>query len=318
MFIEVRTVSKYKKYYAVHSFREEGRVVKIRKYLGANLSGEELQEKGTKASKAISEQLRYYQEIRDPLHYVLTPRELKQLKTLEVRGDIKIAHLNEDNWRRFSELFSYHTNAIEGSTLTQREVTALIEKEKIPDKSTQDIAEARGVAEAIQHIRKEKLILSIDLVRNLHKIVFRETKSFAGQFRSAGVEVVIRDGAGNIVHRGAHSHKVEKMLKELIEWYKKSKSQYSGILLAAVVHNQFENIHPFQDGNGRVGRLLMNVILLRHKLPPINIELSHRQEYYSSLQEYQNNGNIRPTIELMLKEYKHLKKKLQRCRERHI
>lgn len=312
MFIEVRKVGKVKKYYAVHSFREEGRVFKIRKYLGANLSPEKLKEKEAQASAAITEQLRYYQEIRDPLRYVLSPHELKQLKTLEARGEIKIAHLSEDDWRRFSELFSYHTNAIEGSTLTQREVTALIENEKIPNKRAEDVAEARGVAQAIQIIRKEKPVLSIDLVRNLHEIVFKKTKSFAGQFRSAGVEVVIRDGTGNIVHRGASSHKVEAMIGQLIEWYQKNKSQYSGILLAAVVHNQFENIHPFQDGNGRVGRLLMNAILLRHKLPPINIELGHRQEYYRSLQEYQKNGNIRPTIELILKEYKHLKKKLYR------
>jgi len=312
MFVEVRRVGKERKYYAVHSFREEGRVVKIRKYLGANLSPAALKEKEVQAFAAIAEQLRYYQEIRDPLRYVLSPRELQQLKTMEARGDIKVAHLSEDDWRRFSELFSYHTNAIEGSTLTQREVTALLETEKVPDKSAEDIAEARGVAEAIQSLRKEKPIFSIDLVRNLHNVVFKETKSFAGQFRSRGVEVVIRDGSGNIVHRGAPSHTVESMLKQLIEWYKKNKSQYSGILLAAVVHNQFENIHPFQDGNGRVGRLLMNAILLRHKLPPINIELSHRQEYYRSLQEYQNKGNIRPTIELMLKEYKHLKKKMHR------
>jgi len=312
MFIEVRKIGKDRKYYAVHSFREEGRVVKIRKYLGANLSPEALKEKEAQAFTAITEQLRYYQEIRDPLRYVLSPRELQQLKTLDARGEIKIAHLSEDDWRRFSELFSYHTNAIEGSTLTQREVTALIENEKIPDKSTEDIAEARGVAEAIQSIRKDKPVLSIDLVKNLHKVVFKETKSFAGRFRSVGVEVVIRDGTGNIVHRGASSHKVETMLNQLIAWYKKNKNQYSGILVAAVVHNQFENIHPFLDGNGRVGRLLMNAILLQHKLPPINIELSHRQEYYRSLQKYQNYGNIRPTIELMLKEYKHLKKKLHR------
>ena len=312
MFIEVRKVGKDRKYYAVHSFREEGRVVKIRKYLGLNLSAAELQEKEVKASEAIAEQLRYYQEIRDPLRFILLPRELNQLKTLEARGDIRIAHLSEDDWQRFSELFSYHTNAIEGSTLTQKEVTALIEKKKIPDKSANDIAEACGVAEAIQYIRKEKPVLSINLMKTLHTIVFKKTKSFAGHLRAAGVEVIIRDGAGNIVHRGAPSHKVEAMLKQLIAWYKKNKIQYSGILLAAVVHNQFENIHPFQDGNGRIGRLLINTILLWHKLPPINIELSNRQEYYHCLQEYQNKGNIRPTIELMLKEYKHFKKKLHR------
>lgn len=312
MFIEIRKIGKNRKYYAVTSFREESRVVKIRKYLGLNLSEAELREKGAKASEAIEEQLKYYREIRDPLRYVLSPCELKQLKTLEACGDINIAHLSEDNWVRFSELFSYHTNAIEGSTLTQKEVTALIEKKKIPDKSAQDISEARGVVEAIHYVRTKKPVLSMDLVKTLHKLVFKESKKFAGHFRAAGVEVVIRNSAGIIVHRGAPSNKVEMMLVQLIDWYNKNNGYYSGILLAAVMHNQFENIHPFQDGNGRVGRLLMNAILMWHKLPPINIELSHRQEYYRCLQEYQNKGNIRPTIEFMLKEYKHLKKNLHR------
>src|SRR3990172_4966030 len=178
MFIEIRNVGKDRKYCAVHSFREDGRVVKIRKYLGLNLSAGELQEKEAKASEAIAEQLRYYREIRDPLQYVLSPNELRQLKMLEARGDIRIAHLSEDDWRRFSELFSYHTNAIEGSTLTQREVTALIEHDKIPDKSAEDIAEARGVVEAVEHIRKMKPALSVELVKLLHTIVFKETKGF--------------------------------------------------------------------------------------------------------------------------------------------
>jgi len=312
MFIEVRKVAKDKKYYLVHSFREGGRVVKLRKYLGLNLGTEALKEKETQAAKAITEQLKYYREIRDPLRYVLSQNEIKQLKTMEASGELRISHLSEDDWRRFSELFSYHTNAIEGSTLTQREVTALIEEDKIPDKSAKDVAEARGVALAIEYIRKKKPALSIELVKLLHELVFKKTKSFAGELRPLGVEVVIRDGQGVVVHRGAPSQNVKKLLNELVDWYEQNKKKYSGILLAAVVHNQFENIHPFQDGNGRVGRLLMNAILLKHKFPPINIELSHRQEYYRTLQEYQNKGNIRPTIELMLKEYKHLKKKLHR------
>jgi len=82
--------------------------------------------------------------------------------------------------------------------------------------------------------------------------------------------------------------------------------------LAAVVHNQFETIHPFADGNGRVGRLLLNNILLKHNKPPVNIELKNRQEYYAALRMYQNNEDIRPTIILILKEYKNLKKLINR------
>ena len=78
--------------------------------------------------------------------------------------------------------------------------------------------------------------------------------------------------------------------------------------MAAVVHNQFENIHPFADGNGRVGRILLNNILLKKGLPPISIDLKNRAEYYTSLQAYQKKHDLRPTIDLFVKEYKALKK----------
>ncbi|MBU3957818.1 MAG: Fic family protein, partial [Nanoarchaeota archaeon] len=132
------------------------------------------------------------------------------------------------------------------------------------------------------------------------------SKHFAGEFRK--VEVAVVDSSGNVVHRGAPPDYVVRLLNELISWYSKNRKKYPPIILAAVVHNQFENIHPFQDGNGRVGRLLLNNILIKHNLPPVNIELINRKEYYNSLQEYENNGNLRPSIELILKEYKYMKK----------
>ena len=76
------------------------------------------------------------------------------------------------------------------------------------------------------------------------------------------------------------------------------------------MHNQFENIHPFADGNGRVGRILLNNILIKHNLPPINIDLKNSQEYYNTLQEYEKKGNLKPTIDLFIKEYRTLGKKI--------
>lgn len=94
--------------------------------------------------------------------------------------------------------------------------------------------------------------------------------------------------------------------------YNRNKKKYHPLVLAAVVHNQFENIHPFKDGNGRVGRLLLNNILLKHNLSPLNIEMRNRSEYYAALLAYENDQNIRPTLELMLKEYGALRKMLRR------
>jgi Fic family protein len=114
------------------------------------------------------------------------------------------------------------------------------------------------------------------------------------------------------VHSGAQASQVDTLLRRLVRWYRDNRDKYPPFVLAAVVHNQFETIHPFQDGNGRVGRLLLVNILLKHKLPPLNIELENRKEYYEALREYQTTGNIRPTLELMLKEYRRLKTTLKR------
>ena len=70
------------------------------------------------------------------------------------------------------------------------------------------------------------------------------------------------------------------------------------------MHNQFEHIHPFQDGNGRVGRLLLNFILLKKNYPPINIMLEDRLEYYQTLQKYSKNEDIKSTLKFLIKQYK--------------
>jgi len=311
MHVEIRKRGKKKVYYLAHSFRDNGSVRKIRRYLGSDLTENEIKKLIKEAEKIILEQIENYKRIRDPLHTVLSSSELEIVKTLISSGKIQITHLSEEQWNKFIKAFAYDTNAIEGSTVTYTEVRNILEKDKWPKSRTKwEISETYGVAEAIKHIRKTNDHISLDIIKELHRIVFRNSKDFAGKFREPGIEVVVADSRGNILHRGAPQRKIIPLLKEIIEWYEKNKRKYHPIVLASVVHNQFETIHPFQDGNGRVGRLLLNNILLKHNLPPVNIELKRRQEYYFTLREYQNNGNIRPTIEFILKEYKEFKKKL--------
>jgi Fic family protein len=313
--IEIREKDSVKKYYLAHSFRIGDNVRKVRVYLGANLSSEELSLRRKQAEVELKERLKERQAICDPYVTALSPSDLKELETLEARGNLRVLHLSELEWEKFKEAFTYDTNAIEGSQVEAEEVKEILRKRKWPDnKSKEDISETYGVAEAIDYIRRTNDHVSLKLTKTLHEIVFRNSKPFAGKFRERGIEVVVADAYGNVVHRGAPSHQVTKLLEELVRWYNQNKEKYPPLVLAAVVHNQFENIHPFQDGNGRVGRLLLNNILLKQHLPPLNIELRNRSEYYAALQAYEKDQNIRPTLELMLKEYRALKKMLGRGR----
>lgn len=304
MHVEKRKVGKKVKYYLAHSFREGKKVHKARKYLGANLTTKLLEERKSIAKTLIGEEIRTYKVIRDPLNFELAAEKLAWVKGIQASIPVKISHLSEAQWHAFSEIFTYNTNAIEGSTLSSKEVKEILENDKWPEKPKGDIAETYGVNEAIKFIRKTKEHASIGLVKELHSIVFKNSKPFAGRLRKPGEEVAVVDSIGNIMHQGAPQSRIRYLLNELIGWYQKNRKKYPGLILAAVVHNQFENIHPFRDGNGRVGRLLLNNILLKHGLPPINISLSNRMEYYASLQAYEKGHDLKPTIELFLKEYK--------------
>lgn len=312
MHIEIRKEKDRKKYYLAHSYRKEGKIRKIRAYLGEDLSEEQIASRRKEAEMKIRERLRSAKFIHDPYRTVLSPSEIEELESLEAKGEIRLLHLSEDDWLKFTEAFTYDTNAIEGSTVSGKEVIGILEKNKWPEKPKGDISETYGVAGAVAYIRKTKEHISLELMKELHRIIFENSKPFAGRLRGRGVEVVIADAFGNVVHRGAPSSRVVSLLKELEGWYKRNKRKYPPLVLAAVVHNQFENIHPFQDGNGRVGRLLLINILLKHGLPPLNIELKNRREYYAALQDYEKNQNIRPMIELMLKEYRRLRTALKR------
>ncbi len=313
MYLEKRKTKHGTKYYLAHSFREGGKVHKIRVYLGSNLKKRILAQRQEKAKDLLSQQINSFKIIRSPINYKFSKRELTLIKSLKSKSKFKVFHLSEEDWQIFTELFTYNTNAIEGSTITQDEVFDILKKNKWPfNKPKEEISEAYGVAKAINLIRKTKVHLSLKLMKDLHKTIFGNSKEFAGKFRERGVEVGIRDGLGNLIHLGAPASRVVSLLTEMVRWYRKNKDKLPPIVLAVVVHNQFEYIHPFEDGNGRVGRLLLNNILLKHKLPPVNISVKNRKRYYDTLKEFQKTGNIKPSIELVLREYRILRKKLNK------
>lgn len=307
MYVEIKIQGKKKKFYLTHTILKAGKTKKLRFYLGSDLPKTELAEKRKHAEAVIKERIRAQKVIRDPFRAALSPQEIGEIRALEAKGKISVRHLSEEEWDKFAQLFTYDTNAIEGSTVTAKEVREILERDALPDKPKYEISETYGVSEAIKHIRKTKEHISLGLIKKLHEIVFKNSKIFAGKFRGAGTEVSVVDAEGNIVHQGAPSQYVVPLLEEIVAWYSENRKKYPPLVLAAVIHNQFENIHPFQDGNGRVGRLLLNNILIKHGLPPVNIELRNRKEYYGALQEYEK-GNLRPTIELILKEYRAAKK----------
>lgn len=294
MFLEVRESGNSKKYYLIHTYRVKGKVKRISRYLGSNLTKNELSQLQRQAEQEIQEEIKE----KDILEFELTKEQIKKYKIYE--KDIEIRHLQKLNWKRFTADFTYNTNAIEGSTVLLSEVKELLRGEQKPHDDEE--IETLNVAEAIDFIKNSKQKITVAFIKELHKICFDKTKTFAGKLRN--VPVVIRNAEGDVIHEGAPIDRVEPLLKELCQWYSKHKNKYPPLLLAAVMHNQFEKIHPFQDGNGRVGRLLLNYVLLRHNYPPINIRFRDRGKYYHCLHEYDHKNDIKTTLRFLISQYK--------------
>lgn len=192
----------------------------------------------------------------------------------------------------------YNSNAIENSTLTLEDTEDILIRNQIrTDHEIREIYEAKNLASAIEYLmdNPEKEI-SVELILKLHKILLTNIRDeIAGRFRS-GKEWV-RVGT----HIGANPEFVNGFMYELVEKYNSDTGEYF-LDKIAYFHAEFENIHPFGDGNGRIGRLLTNEQLDMIDLPPIIIpNKSKFDEYYPALDEYTKTNKIDKLAELFAK-----------------
>lgn len=209
----------------------------------------------------------------------------------------------DKNWSKFVESFVYNTNAIEGNSLSRSEVRIILNDPKYYGHETDwRVKETKGLYQAINWLRNEgiKQDLTIELILKLHKITFETSKSFAGRFRSNGQEVYVGG------HQGTPSQLVFNEVKNLVEVYNKQvkAGNYASLWLACLLHNEFEMIHPFEDGNGRTGRLLINYVSLKHDLPPVDVKFEDRFEYYDTLVAYEKTHDVKPATDFIIKEIK--------------
>ena len=177
--------------------------------------------------------------------------------------------------QQFAVDFTYNTNAIEGSTITLNETRELVDKKVSPNKPLADVLETQKHAQLFQKILEEKTPRTMNALLSWHKKLFVETKpDIAGKTRDYLVRV------HNYV--APDWQDLDTLLKEFVLFWKKPKNMHP-IEHAARAHYRFEKIHPFGDGNGRMGRLIMNELLWNAKHPLLIIEYKKRISYYKAL-----------------------------------
>jgi Fic family protein len=189
----------------------------------------------------------------------------------------------EKELENFAIKFTYDTNRIEGSTLTFRETSLLLEKGITPNaKPMRDVKEAEAHRKVFYELFNFKKELSLDVILYFHKKLFEDTKKdIAGKIRQHQVTIA---GSKFIPPFPAE---IYPLLMDFFKWYQKNKDKMHAVELAALVHLKLVTIHPFADGNGRISRLMMNFVLNKHGFPMLNIAYEKRAGYYSSLERSQ-------------------------------
>ena len=199
----------------------------------------------------------------------------------------------------------YNSNAIENSTLSLEDTEKILAGGSLARKvNVREVYEAKNLAKLTESIlEKNKSKINIKLILSLHKTLLTNIDgNIAGRFR-VGKEWV---RVGN--HLGANPQFVPKLIQELVDSYNQNKISY---FLDAVshFHAEFETIHPFVDGNGRMGRVLINLQLINLGFPPIIIQnKSKHTEYYTLFTQYQSTfkfGGFTELFALLLQESLH-------------
>ena len=199
------------------------------------------------------------------------------------------------NHQRIIE-YIHSSNAIEGNTLTLGETAAAINGETINGKTIKEHFEAINHPEAIHYITehaKTRNPLTEEAIKKTHTHLMKQLLNEPGTYRTGATRI-----------RGAHfmppkSTEIPEKITELLTWLNKNPYEYPPIEQAARFMHMFLIIHPFQDGNGRTARLLMNHILIQNSYPVLtNISIRDRKQYLNALQEA-DQDNYTPLIDLV-------------------
>ncbi len=208
----------------------------------------------------------------------LTPGEVKRLRD------------------EFMIEFTYNSNAIEGNTLTLKETAMVLEGVTIDQKPLKDHLEAVGHRDAflyVEEIAKQELPLSEFVIKNIHSLVLMDQPEDKGVFRRIPVRIM---GAYT---EPVQPYLIEPKITELLAVNEERRETMSPIERIARFHLEFEGIHPFIDGNGRTGRLIMNLDLIRCGYPPINVKFTDRKKYYDAFDAYYRDGDAGAMIDLV-------------------
>jgi len=234
----------------------------------------------------------------DPIY---TKHQIQNIEHIKVDYQHTLKSFSKEQHRdvfdRFIANFTYESNAIEGNSLTLKDVAVVMfEGRAIEGKELREIYETKNSRKVMDSMLDGKFkITEKDIIR-MHKTLMKDIDTRTGYKKFPNYII-----GGDVSL--TPPEKVREEMYDLIKWYNKSLENMHPLKVSALFHGRFERIHPFSDGNGRVGRFLSNIILMEHKYPPTIIRKTQRGSYIKCLQDF-HRGHTSNLERFFLDKYK--------------
>jgi Fic family protein len=283
----VRTVVRGDKryYYLVQTYRWSGKVARREKYLGL-----------VRPTNVQTQRANLEREVWEATWF----RSLREVHQAYLRRQGFLPPSQAEKEReQFIIDFTYDTNRIEGSTLTFQETSDLLTRGlSPPSRPIRDIQETLAHAALLRRLLRKPEPIDLPHLLSWHGSIFGETKpDISGRVRDFDVRI------GGSQHLPPSAPEVRPMLLETLRWFRRHGATLNPVERAGSFHFQFENIHPFGDGNGRIGRLAMNLMLIQEKYPMVNIRYGRRVGYYHALERSSITSSPRPFLLWFFRRY---------------
>lgn len=242
-----------------------------------------------KAQDLIDElYLEYSGQKKIPLSVLEAKKEIIKTKQKSHRSPLNEIRAHPELRDQFSLSLTYHSNRIEGSTLSENETADILFRNvTIPSKSLVEHLEAKNHQTALEFILTKSATrtpLTENLLLRVHSILMNGIRQDAGVYRNYKVQIM-----GTYVPT-ANYLKIPMLMRDVIK--DSNVKTNDPVQKITEIHSRFENIHPFGDGNGRVGRLWMHAMALKENLPPVVIRSEQRKLYMTYLNKSQMSGDM--------------------------
>lgn len=302
VYLHKKTIGNKDYYYLRASERKGKKVIaKDIAYLGSSI--EEVRQNLEKLSKYKKEVEKAYRTIHvflETNYYLEKAKKLKlkkdeflnnkleEIEACRIHFNEKFKNLDETTkkeiLKNFIIEFSFNTTSIEGNTINLEEARSLLQAGLTPkDKTLREIYDVQNTEKVFFELYSSKEELSHDLITKVHKKLMENVDARWG-YRTTDVRVIRSN------FKATPAPYVKTDMEILLRWYNEYKNKLHPLALASIFHHKFEKIHPFMDGNGRTGRMLLNYILILKSYPPLIIHKKTRKEYLGAMRTADKSG----------------------------